>query len=160
MEDRAHNSPHPTRETDTMVERYLRQRRGTAWNDFITTQKDLFHRQRIRYHFASHWGLFVDQDNAPVDMSLLSDFAPGTVIVKKRENICRHQVGDDYHNREHWFTATIGGRGTWYDVWTACDTLIRNDPPPPHRELTLISGFSRRDSKTYEVRTEVLDDLD
>jgi hypothetical protein len=89
--------------------------------------------------FKTRWSLF----DKGIKFGELSEFAPGTVITNR--------CGVWGYDTE----AVVGGRGTWGDVWLACDSAIRNarddEGNPDHH--VFIEGFERNKDGTWNVVT-------
>ena len=87
----------------------------SSWKE---KQKAYFDNYGRKRKFISKWALYNEHKHYPVMyMDLQSDFNVGTIL------------RTDPHESEHYLfkvTAAIGGTGTWGDVWSACDAIVRN----------------------------------
>lgn len=111
---------------------------GDYMNNQFDKDMDYFNRIADTNGFETRWSIYSDDETFGFTrMNEKSPFSAGTVI-RNRCDVWGYDT-----------SATVGGNGSWVDVWQACDKVIKE----ANDHHIYIEGFERLEDGTIGVVT-------
>jgi len=116
--------------------------------DFEDLQASYLKHYKRKRNFQCAWGIYASHETYPMYyMENPSPFPIGTTL------------RTDPLDSKYLFstTATIGGEGTWGDVWSACDAVLRNArliaTGKLDKKTKIIEDFIKVSENVYAIQT-------